>query len=182
MPNWCSNYVTLTASKEQVDELIVELRKSDEIDTPYQICNILHPRPETEEDWYSWNVNNWGTKWDVNVYSYEVLSETTVSISFDSAWSPPIALYEYLVENDWEVSAYYYEPGMAYCGQFVDGCDEYYEYTDMTADEIEEQIPSEINDMFGISENAREWEENDEGEEWDPAAELDKIVNETKMD
>ncbi len=35
----------------------------------------------------------------------------------------PITLYEYLVENGWEVEAYYYEEGMQFCGQFVDGED-----------------------------------------------------------
>jgi hypothetical protein len=32
-----------------------------------------------------------------------------------------------LVENGWEVKAYYYEEGMQFCGQFVDGEDSSYE-------------------------------------------------------
>jgi hypothetical protein len=38
----------------------------------------------------------------------------------------------------------------------------YYEYANMSADEAEEYIPSEINEMFNIVEYRREWEENDE--------------------
>jgi hypothetical protein len=163
MPNWCNNYATLTGPKEKIDELIVELRKSDERDSSYEIFNLLRPRPaDQEENWYDWNINNWGTKWDITLASYEIVDETTVTLSFDSAWSPPTTLYEFLEEQGWTVTAFYDEGGMAYCGRFVDGSDEYYEYGDMTADEIEEQIPEDINEMFSISEYRREWEENDE--------------------
>ena len=163
MPNWCNNYATLTGPKEKIDELIVEMRKSDERDASYEIFNLLRPRPaDQEENWYDWNVNNWGTKWDISLAGYEIVNETTVTLSFDSAWSPPTALYEFLEEQGWTVTAFYDEPGMAYCGRFVDGSDEYYEYSNMTADEVEEEIPEEINEMFSISEYRREWEEKDE--------------------
>lgn len=174
MPNWCSNTVTLTGPEEMIQALVVQLKNSDEIDKDCKILNTLRPRPLTdEEDWYAWNINNWGTKWDVNVYGYEVIDETSVTISFDSAWAPPIALYEYLEENEWSVSAYYYEPGMCYCGRFVDGCDEYYDYTDLTADEMEEQLPSEIDEMFGIIENARMWEEENAEDEDEDETKVD---------
>ena len=92
MPNWCSNNVTLTSSKENIDALIVELQKPD---GEGKVLQSLRPRPSSEdEDWYGWNVNNWGTKWEVSVHDYEIISETTVLISFDSAWSPPTTLYE----------------------------------------------------------------------------------------
>ncbi len=50
-----------------------------------------------------------------------------IELHFDSVWSPPITLYEYLVEHGWEVKAYYYEEGMKFCGQFVDDEDSSYE-------------------------------------------------------
>jgi hypothetical protein len=166
MPNWCNNYATLTGPKEQIDELIVEIKKSDERDTPYEILNKLRPRPaDQEENWYDWNVNHWGTKWDISLAGYEIVNENTVTLSFDSAWSPPTALYEYLVEQGWEVDAYYDEPGMAYCGRFWEGVDMYYEYSNMTADEAEEFIPSEIDEMFNIVGYRREWEEENKDEE-----------------
>lgn len=165
MPNWCNNYATLTGPKEQIDELIVEIKKSDDRDTPYEILNKLRPRPaDQEENWYDWNVNHWGTKWDISLAGYEIVNETTVTLSFDSAWSPPLELYEYLVEQGWEVDAYYDEPGMAYCGRFWEGVDMQYEYANMSAAEAEEYIPSEIDEMFNIVEYRREWEEENEDE------------------
>ena len=48
-------------------------------------------------NWYDWNVRNWGTKWDVAVHDKEQYPETTmehgdksVIYSFNTAWSPPI--------------------------------------------------------------------------------------------
>jgi hypothetical protein len=162
MPNWCSNQVTLTGPKEKIDQIIVELEKSNSIDNSYEILNVLRPRPAEQEDWYSWNVDNWGTKWDITVGGYEVIDENTVSFTFDSAWSPPTALYEYLETEGWNVDAYYYEPGMAYCGRYLDGYDDYYEYGDKSADEVAEMIPSDLDEMFMITEDMRQWEENND--------------------
>lgn len=165
MPNWCDNYATLSGPKEKIDELIVELKKSDERDETYKILGLLRPRPEEEEEnWYMWNVNNWGTKWDVEIASYEIVDENTVSLSFSSAWSPPTSLYDYLQEEGWVINALYCEEGMAYCGRYTDGEDEYYEYGGMSADEIEETIPSEINETYGLSDYRRE-QEAEENEE-----------------
>lgn len=40
------------------------------------------------EDWYKWNCNNYGTKWDVDA---ELVSQTSTQVvyTFQSAWSPP---------------------------------------------------------------------------------------------
>jgi len=61
-------------------------------------------------DWYSWNVRNWGTKWDVavsdnNKYTDTVLVEHKsegedqwLVYKFDTAWSPPVSALESLSE------------------------------------------------------------------------------------
>jgi len=49
------------------------------------------------DDWYSWNVRNWGTKWDVAVSNDEQYPDTILEIDeahrldyqFNTAWSPP---------------------------------------------------------------------------------------------
>lgn len=55
----------------------------------------------TQNDWYNWNINNWGTKWDVAV-SYEEENPNTymedtvngenhvVYYNFNTAWSRPM--------------------------------------------------------------------------------------------
>jgi hypothetical protein len=54
---------------------------------------------------------------------------------------------------------------MCFCGIYVDGADDCYEYGQMSADEVADTIPSELDDEYGISDSMREWEEENEDEE-----------------
>lgn len=59
-------------------------------------------------DWYSWNVRNWGTKWDVAINEDKEYSDTymegptpngenlVVYYNFHTAWSPPVQALEKL--------------------------------------------------------------------------------------
>jgi hypothetical protein len=59
------------------------------------------------DNWYSWNVRNWGTKWDVGVSNdeeypeTELLEESSTSLaySFNTAWGAPIPAIEKLSEQ-----------------------------------------------------------------------------------
>lgn len=169
MPNWCQNVANISHENiSEVEAIVAELKK----DEP-QLFNSLVPNPSGEWE-YDWSVSNWGTKWDASVYSFS-FEDGLLIINFDTAWAPPIAFYEKLEAKGFNVNAYYREEGMAFCGQYYDGSDDYYDYGGMSADEIEAQIPSDIDEMFGISQYQREYEE--ENEEWDPESELDAIVD-----
>tara|TARA_B100000674_G_C37943908_1_gene963948 strand:+ start:1297 stop:2199 length:903 start_codon:yes stop_codon:yes gene_type:complete len=53
------------------------------------------PRPEEEENnWFSWNNNNWGTKWDISDVQIIEKNNNMVILDFDTAWSPPLAWLE----------------------------------------------------------------------------------------
>ena len=132
MPNYCLNKLTI----EHSDSSMV-----DRFENAYNLgkaCNEFLPLPEGE-DWYNWQINNWGTKWDIGAdigtdrEEWHGLKATRVgnqvSTTFDSAWSPPIGLYEKLVELGYDVKASYFEPGMAFCGIYDNGVDNYIEYT-----------------------------------------------------
>ena len=129
--------------------------------------NALFPRPvEEEENWYGWNVNNWGTKWDTGVEITDQ-SDNEIVLTFDTAWGPPTGFYSYLVEElGYGVEAYYYEPGMAFAGTFIDGDDNYYEYSGANSDEVKEMLPQELDEMFCISESMAEWESENEEEDF----------------
>ena len=55
-------------------------------------------------NWYDWNVRNWGTKWDVAVENSDEYPETQIldegelfiNYKFDTAWAPPIPAIEKL--------------------------------------------------------------------------------------
>lgn len=68
----------------------------------------LRPQPEferipdiKEEDdrWYHWRRENWGAKWDRYEYRLVAKGENCLKLQFTTAWTPPYALFEYLLEN-----------------------------------------------------------------------------------
>ena len=180
MPNWCSNTVTFT--NDNPSELARLVKAYNEgrlfkefLPVPRELAETTSPNDKNAEemiqkygapDWYSWSVENWGTKWDVECLTEaEVVDGVdSVMVSFDTAWSPPIAFYRAMEEQGFAVDAYYYEPGMAFCGRYADGEDAEFMIPD-TAAEAAQEIPSEIDEMFDIVNSMAMWEEEQKEEE-----------------
>lgn len=186
MPNWCYNNLDITAKTPEQKEMLEKVSKAEAADG---FIGMFMPLPEILEDttsptpqdidevqqnamiaqtgydnWYDWQVNNWGTKWDPEIVSCDFDGET-LSVSFDSAWSPPIAFYEWLVEQGYEVSANYYEPGMDYAGEWVDGDDFYLDNVSDLARKDESELSTreyDILEMFGIFEEVAQYDEDEE--------------------
>jgi hypothetical protein len=131
--------------------------------TPEQAALEAKQRSNVEKygytTWYEHNVNEWGTKWDITADTCERVDENTVHLSFDSAWSPPIGAYQKLEAMGFGVQAFYNEGGMAYCGIYEDGVDEYIEYGSAKSDTVREIVGERLDDYFAISENMAMWEE-----------------------
>ena len=146
MPNWCDNSVRLTHSdKSKVDALEAVLQSEDK-----QVFQHLRPRPaDQEENWYDWNISNWGTKWEISIVDWERQDDDTIWISFESAWSPPTVLYEFINDHGWEVEGLYHESGMAYAGMYKDGVDDYHEY-DFRDRATLEALPYDIQEFTGL--------------------------------
>ena len=117
-------------------------------------------------NWYDFCVNEWGTKWEIGADGNPAQDiPGGLMLGFDSAWSPPIAAYEKLTDLGFRIRAMYYEGGMAYAGIWEDGNDDYYEYGGMDSTQIAEELPVELDEAFGISESAAEWEAENADEE-----------------
>lgn len=166
MPNWCDNMMTISHSdKSKIDALAAEMSKKN--DQGHSMSEVFqHLRPNPSGDWdYEWSVENWGTKWDARVIDWEQYDDNTIWISFETAWCPPGALYEYLVEQDWNVEAFYHESGCAFCGKFTnDSGDEYYEY-DFSDRSTIEALPSDIEDFTGLLDYHDSFKENGDFDE-----------------
>ena len=188
MPNWCNNTVTL---EHEDPAMIARARTAfaagtllnEFIPCPQDLLDTVSgfvPEQEALEakqsanrekygysTWYEHNIANWGTKWDVGGDDGYINDfDGGVILSFDSAWAPPIDAYARLLEQGFKVHAMYYEPGMCFAGVWEDGSDDYYEYGEMSADEIEETLPTELDEAFGISQQVAEYEsENEEDTE-----------------
>jgi hypothetical protein len=177
MPNWTNNVVTLKhtdpamvakAAKGLVDGTLLndfipipaELTESE---ASFSDANADKNKANIEKygyaSWWDFAVNEWGTKWDISPYSSEISDDgLSVEGSFDTAWSPPTEAYRKLEELGFTVEALYYEPGMAFCGEYSDGQDVTYEIPE-SSDEVLEVIPSHIDEAFAIAENMSAWEE-----------------------
>lgn len=189
MPNWCNNTVEIyhsdTAKMEALVEAINEGKFCQHvIPTPKELTETvaghcgdgyaqelnqfkieLNKKYFGAPDWYSFQTSRWGTKWDIDPYEPVVLEGNKITFGFDSAWSPPVGVYEQLVEDGFSVRAYYYEPGMAFCGLWEDGDDDFYEIGGMTSAEVADTIPEALDECMGISETIANYEEEEEENE-----------------
>lgn len=67
-------------------------------------------------NWYSWNVENYGVKWDVNPEIDET-DDNSFHFAFDSAWGTPTEFFEHLAnEYGLEFELQYIETGCAFAG------------------------------------------------------------------
>lgn len=127
MPNWCHNSLIITGDKEALKD-IYEIALSC---TNIGFFNQVVPRPNSEEEnWYHWNIKNWGTKWDVGIDGFDdfIVELSTdkedgidrLHISVGTAWSPPVPFVITLCAK-LKVSAVlnYIEPGFDFVGTLV---------------------------------------------------------------
>ena len=173
MPNWCSNGITLRHADPAMIDRVIKGKEGllqEFIPCPEELLNAV-ANFETNDamvakygysSWYDFNIANWGTKWDFALENLERHEDGSVTAAFDSAWSPPISAYEKLLELGFELTAYYYEPGMQYVGKWEDGVDDCYEYGGATSDTVREMIGEELDDYFCISESMADWEEENQ--------------------
>ena len=155
MPNHCYQQVHIHGPRFLVKELYDAV--SDKGNP--QFCQLICPMPFEQwlaprtkwqgfdvEGWYDWRVTNWGTKWDVvDVEMTQSLllhddedtdpSNMSASFSFNcwTAWSPPVPVWDKLVEMGLSVDADYQDEGMMFEGTYLNGEDKCWE------PEIEEQ-------------------------------------------
>lgn len=166
MPNWCSNTVELTGTTEQVDALVEYLTREPRPDDYHGLLEYFVPqpqRPTDEWDWYDWRVEKWGTKWEVTVEGLERHGDT-LRMHFESAWAPPIGVYEAAHKKGWQVRAAYWEPGMGYAGEWVDGVDGCIDYDGWDLETLAQEIPF-CDEALGVCDAIAEWrgQQDEEG-------------------
>jgi hypothetical protein len=78
-----TNFLTLESIALSSDEWNAERAKSI-------IKNIKAFEETGYHDWYSWNLDNWGVKWEASKCTLKELSDfNTIVFSFDSPWGTP---------------------------------------------------------------------------------------------
>jgi hypothetical protein len=179
MPNWCNNHLTLTHEDPAMIQRAYDALERGEflsefIPVPKELSEATANFTTNEQllekhgysDWYGFCTNEWGTKWDTGEAGNNDIHPDgkMLTAGFDTAWSPPIAAYEKLMDLGFSVKAGYYEPGMGYAGLWEDGDDDYYDLSEMNSKEVEDALPSGLDDLFGISETMAEYEAEEQEE------------------
>lgn len=170
MPNWCMNEMTISHNDPAM------IKKAAEAWNEGKFLSTLVPEPNYPgyEDseikggdfpgmpaWWTWRINNWGTKWDVGLTAEldnrAEIEDNTFTVEFDSAWSPPINAYDTLCEAGFHIRASYYEPGCAFVGDYSDGVDDCYEIIDI--EQAKEEIPPYLLNKWDVIETLQNYDE-----------------------
>ena len=149
MPNWCNNRVTVFGKEEDISKVSeifsdkksifnriiqspdwkrlpnekgefpqLERMKNPKGEVMWETYNF--PDGKNDDRWYHWNIQNWGTKWDITAESVDVGYEDSeqLELTFDTAWSPPEPICKRLREMfpKSTFSWFYDEPGMEFAG------------------------------------------------------------------
>lgn len=71
--------------------------------------------------WHGWCSEHWGTKWNVREGAQWSAVPGAVSVTFETAWAPPLPVLERLGERfpGAEIELEYEEPGMNFAGRAV---------------------------------------------------------------
>ena len=168
MPNWCTNSIEIGHEDKQVlSEMVRKMAKDG-------ICMTVLPL----EPWtYNEAVRKWGTKWDLTIDNetdawtddfWEDEGAHWVGTFANSAWSPPVEIYDELVKQGFRVKAWWWEPGCEIIGQYEtsvgeDGdvesvIDEWVDLNEFRAIMGEDYVNSELRGY--IEEDIEMWECN----------------------
>jgi hypothetical protein len=55
---------------------------------------------------------------------------------------------------------------MAFAGIWSDGFDDYYEFSGIKSEDVQQLLPAELDEFFAISETMAEWEDPEPLTEW----------------
>lgn len=152
MPNWCTNSLKISHS----DSNAIERVRSAFHDK--KLLSEFVPEPvqdgDGKLDWYFWRIENWGTKWDVGGDDFVIedvpdSDHPTLQLYFDSAWAPPLKVYEVMTDLGYTIEATYYEPGVGFVGEWSsEHGNDHYEF-EMTAESIAD-LPEHLVEEYGI--------------------------------
>jgi len=109
MPNWCYNLLKIQGTKNDIEQFYTENKSisdktnnkdsSDDDNNQDQELDFYNSVPipkEEEKNWYNWNIQNLGTKWNVHDAYYEF----TEIIDKESAFNTIKTIYCKTKESD----------------------------------------------------------------------------------
>ena len=159
MPNWCDNILRLEHSdKSKLEKALQAFKDEKLLDWFVPMPDHIKPGDVSademlsEDNWYGWRCKNWGTKLDIAQEGYKWISDHCLELSFGTAWDPPISAYDAAVTiHGFKLVAFFYEFNSDFGGEYIPNEKKLY----FTGDEI----PTNLDEMFGIKERERQSEQ-----------------------
>lgn len=115
MPNWCTNVLVIEGEADEIKQF-----RSVWSNAEYPLFNDFVPIPQEEqENWYDWNIENWGTKWDLTEDTVVIEeSDSRLRLEFNTAWAPPTQWLTSVAQKypDLTFVVSYYEEGVGFAG------------------------------------------------------------------
>lgn len=212
MPNWCENVLEISHEDPRMMDRLEQASARGRILTEFIPCpSELHitagrsgnaleqTKIELQEqfnlkkfghkNWYDWQVEKWGTKWDIGDKDggqFDRDTPTQARIVFESAWSPPVEGIRALCQqHGFTATMLYYEGGENYCGKYdsEEDTDDFYSLGNYaTVEELEAAIPKCIDEQFCLSQQLDEWLQEQEAEEEDNDFETDENESDNAPD
>jgi len=118
-------------------------------------------------NWYDWQVNNWGTKWDVDANVDENVEDGEAVITFDSAWSPPTAFMDSLAQmfSSLRFVLDYAEPGVCFGGRRVYEGGQCVEFTETSDNASTRHISPWHDEVLGFDDEEEQDSDTDEDDD-----------------
>lgn len=154
MPNWCMNNLEIShEDPAKIKEIAGRLESLEE----GKYKELIGFLKAFDPDW---------SYREAASAEYTVTDEKTINANFDTAWSPPVELYETLEEQGFVVEASYYEPGLMLTGIYRDGYDNSVNLDEIDEDFWDTDLGQEVDAHWNIREEMAEWDSEEE-EDWD---------------
>ena len=142
MPNACEVTIMVTPNKSSNLTLLLKAIANKKL-----IATFI-PEDVPENERYMFRLKNWGTTNEVEEFiggvDYNQLDVTdpneTITLSFETDWSPPIGFFQHLEIIGFTIRAYWNEPTEAFCGKL--------EYGIVTQYDVELPIKAEIRSIL----------------------------------
>jgi hypothetical protein len=212
MPNWCNNTLTIQGPTKTLKPLWDEAnsegsgllnamkpmpKELNDTTSPSPKEGVPQPLVDGHDNWYSWRVDNWGTKWDVDMEGLEFTDngDGTAAITgwFDSAWAPPTEAFNSFLDDmdNCTLESFYEEGGMDFAGHYDNGSDDCIENVSDHAREVVKGNDSGstlydfLDGELELTENRREYIEEELNEDAQKVVDFvveGKAVNGTSKD
>lgn len=109
-------------------------------------------------NWYDWNRQNWGTKWNAYNFGLTEIREYSLTFVFDTAWSPPTPVIKTLAQRfpEVDIKHHFIDEGGNFAGTNYYHNGELQEVSSIECSLNNEEYPHFYRELYGELPN--DWE------------------------